>query len=242
VPKASPAAAPAASPAAAPAGAPAAGAEAGQADVAAWVKLCTKNEQTGNKQLCLVKYEGIDPNTWMVLATAAVRSVEGEDKQTLLVGVTTAYSLVVPVGVQIKIDDSQPISLQFAVCLPESCQAQMELTKEIFDKLRQGKQMVVAAMNVQQKSMGFLVQLNGFSKAYDGPPADLAKYEQAQRQIMERSRQRQIELANKVAEQKKVQGAEQPQAGAPPQAGAQVPAQPPPHTTAQKKKPATPAP
>jgi hypothetical protein len=59
---------------------------------------------------------------------------------------------------------------------------------------------------------------------------------------MERSRQRQIELANKVAEQKKVQGAEQPQAGAPPQAGAQIPAQPPPHTTAQKKKPATPAP
>ena len=27
----------------------------------AWVKLCSKNEQTGNKQLCLVKYEELDP-------------------------------------------------------------------------------------------------------------------------------------------------------------------------------------
>jgi hypothetical protein len=65
------------------------------------------------------------------------------------------------------------------------------------------------------------VPLIGFGKAYDGPPADNAKYEEAQRQMMETIRQRQIEL------QKKVQGAEQPQAGAP-QAGTQVPAQPPP--------------
>ena len=41
---------------------------------------------------------------------------------------------------------------------------------------------------------------------------------EAQRQMMETIRQRQIDLANKVADQKKMQGGEQPQAGAP-QAG-----------------------
>ena len=40
---------------------------------------------------------------------------------------------------------------------------------------------------------------------------------------MEKSHQRQIELANEAAAQQKEQGAQQPQAGAPPQAGAQVP-------------------
>jgi len=206
-----PKAATAAPAAARAAGVPAAGAEAvAQADESAWVKLCTKNEQTGNKQLCLVRHEGLDPNTGTVLATAAVRSIEGEDKQNLLVGVTTAYSLVIPVGVQIKIDDSEPIALQYAVCSSTDCQAQMELTKEIFDKMRNGKQIIVAVMNMQQKTMGFSVPLTGFGKAYDGPPADNAKYEEARRQMMEKSRQRQIELANKVAEQKKEQGAEQP--------------------------------
>ena len=63
----------------------------------------------------------------------------------------------------------------------------MELTKEIFDKMRKGKQMIVAAMNMQQKTMGFQVPLIGFGKAYDGPPADNAKYEEAQRQMMETS-------------------------------------------------------
>ena len=214
-------------PAGAPAGAPAAGVEAAQGKGSAWVKLCQKNEQTGNKQLCLVKYEGVDPNTGMPQITVAARSVEGEDKQTLLIGVTIAYTLVIPIGVQIKIDDNQPIPLKYAVCLPATCQAQTELTKEIFDKMRKGKQMIVAAMNVQQKTMGFQVPLIGFGKAYDGPPADNAKYEEAQRQM----RQRQMELAKKAAEaeQKKGQGGGEAQAGAPSQAGAQVPAQPPAH-------------
>jgi invasion protein IalB len=203
--------------AAAPAGAPAAGAEGGP-EASAWVKLCRKNEQTGNKQICLIQHEALDPNTGIILATAAVGTAEGGDKQTLIVGVTTAYSLVMPVGVRIKIDDSEPIPLKYTVCAPTICQAEMDLTKETFDKMRKGKQMVVAAMNMQQKTMGFPpVPLTGFGKAFDGPPVDNAKYEEAHRQMMEQSRQRQIELANRVAEQQKQQGAQQPQAVAPPQ-------------------------
>ena len=218
VPKATPAA-----PAAAPAGAPAAGAGAGPEE-SAWVKLCLKNDQTGNKQICLVNHEGLEPNTGMVLVAAAVRTIEGEDKQNLLVRLPTAYSLVIPAGVQIKIDDSEPISLQYAVCFPTSCQVQMELTKEMFDKMRKGKQMVVAAMNMQQKTMAFPVPLTGFGKTFDGPPVDNAKYEEARRQMMEKFRQRQMELANKAAEaeQKKGQAGGEAQAGAAPAPNATI--------------------
>ena len=174
---------------------PPAGAAAAQGKGSAWVKLCSKNEQTGNKQLCLVKYQGLDPNTGIRQIIVAARSVEGEDKQTLLFGVATAYTLVMPAGVQIKIDDGEPISLQYALCFSTSCQVEMELTKDMFEKMRKGKQMVVAAMNMQQKAMAFPVPLTGFGKTFDGPPADNAKYEEAQRQMMETIRQRQIELA-----------------------------------------------
>src|SRR5512146_649860 len=117
------------------AGAPAAPAAAGDAAAAvpddAWVKLCMKNEQTQNKQICLINHEGLEPNTGMVLIAAAVRQAEGEDKQQLLVRVPTAYALVIPAGVQIKIDDNQPIQLQYTLCFPTSCQVQVELTKEM---------------------------------------------------------------------------------------------------------------
>ena len=198
-----------------------------KADESPWVKLCKKNEQTSDKESCLILHGGLDAKTGIVLGTATVRSVEGET-ETLLVEVTTDYSLVIPAGVQIKIDDHEPILLQYAFCFATSCQAQTELTKEIFDKMRNGKQMIVAAMNMQQKTMAFPVPLTGFGKAYDGPPVDNAKYEEAWGQLMEKSRQRKIALANKMAAQQKKQGTQQPQAGAPPQAGAQVPAQPPP--------------
>ena len=164
------------------------------------MKLCLKNEQTGGKQVCLVNHEGLEPNTGMVLVAAAVRSIEGEDKQHLLVRLPTAYSLVMPAGVQIKIDEGEPIQLQYAVCFPTSCQVQMELSKEMFEKMRKGKQMVVAAMNMQQKAMAFPVPLTGFSKTFDGPPVDNAKYEAGRRRMMEKFRQRQMELANKAAE------------------------------------------
>jgi hypothetical protein len=71
--------------------------------------------------------------------------------------------------------------------------------------------------------MSFPVTLTGFGTAYDGPQTDIAKYQEAARQLIEKSHQRQVELASKVAAQQKEQGTQQPQAGAPPQAGAQVP-------------------
>ena len=194
------------------AAAPAAPGAGPAAEEPAWVKLCLKNEQTANKQVCLVNHEGLEPNTGMVLVAAEVRSIEGEDKQDLIVRLPTTSSLVIPAGVQIKIDDGEPISLQYAVCFLTHCQVQMELMKDMIEKMRKGKRMVVAAMNMQQKAMAFPVQLTDFGKTFDGPPVDIAKYEEARRQMMEKFRQRQIELANKAAkeEQKKAVPAKPP--------------------------------
>lgn len=194
---------------AAPKGAPAIAAalSAGQGADVAWVKLCMKNEQTGGKQICLINHEGLEPNTGMVLIAAAVRKAEGEDKQQLLIRVPTAYALVMPAGVQIRIDDDKPIQLQYSICFPTSCQVQMELTDELYKKMRTGKQMIVAAMNIQQKTMGFPVPLAGFSKAYDGPPVDNAKYEEQRRQLMEMFRKRQAKLAAKAKQGQAAAGA-----------------------------------
>ena len=190
-----------------------------------------KNDQTQNKEICLINHEGLEPNTGMVLIAAAVRKVEGEEKQQLLVRVPTAYALVMPAGVQIKIDEQEPIQLQYAICFPTSCQVQIELTKEMLDSMRKGKQMVVAAMNIQQKTMGFPVPLSGFAKAYDGPPVDSVKYEESRRQLMEMFKKRQQELAAKAAEAEQKKEAEQ--TGAAP-----APSQ---NATAAQKKPAAPA-
>jgi Invasion associated locus B (IalB) protein len=105
-----------------------------------------------------------------------------------------------PAGAQIKIDEGEPIQLQYAVCFPTSCQLQMELSKEILDKMRKGKQMIVAAMNAAQKTMAFPLALNGFSKTFDGPPVDNVAYQEARAQMMRASREHQAELAKEATE------------------------------------------
>jgi invasion protein IalB len=201
------------------AAAPAAGAPAGAPPQDAWVKLCMKNEQTQNKEICLINHEGLDPNSGMVLITAMVRKVEGEPKQQLIIRLPTAYALVIPAGVQAKIDEDKPIDLQYMICFPAGCQAQTDLTPEVMESMRKGKQMVVAAVNFQQKTMGFPVPLNGFNKAFDGPAADPVKYEESRKQLMEMFRKRQQELAAKAAQGK---GADQ--TGAAPVPGGPAPA------------------
>lgn len=167
---------------------------------AAWVKLCEKNAQTENKEICLTHHERLDGNSGMVLVAAAIRKVEGEPKETLLVRLPTAIALAIPAGVQIKIDDNQPIKLEYTLCYATSCQAETEVTPDLLKTFRNGKQMVVAAVNLQRKAIGFPVPLDGFSKAYDGPPVDTAKYQEARRKLMEMIRKRQQELASKAAE------------------------------------------
>ena len=176
-----------------------------------------KDQKTGDKQICLVKHEALEPKTGAVLIAAAVRSVEGEDKQHLFVNLPTAYSLVMPTGVQIKIDEGEPIQLQYSVCLPTNCQVQMELSKDMSDKMRTGKQMFVAALNAQQKTMAFPIPLKGFGKASDGAPVDAAAYQEARAQMIQASRQHQLELGKKAAatQQEKQRAVGQPQVAPP---------------------------
>jgi invasion protein IalB len=162
-------------------------AAASAATARAWIKLCKKSEQADDKQSCLVKYEAVNPTTGAELVSVSVRTGEGGD-QMMTVGVTTAYTLAIPVDVQVKIDNGQPISLKYSICLHQACQAQTKLTKAIFDEMRKGKEMMVGAVNAQQKTMGFRVSLAGFGGAYDGPAVDNTKYAQSQR-LFDQARQ-----------------------------------------------------
>ena len=171
---------------------------AAKGDVSGWVKVCGKDEQSAH-QVCIVKYEELDPRTGSVLLSAAVRTVEGESGQQLVINVSSAYTLIIPAGLRARIDEGEPVSMQFGVCLATSCQAQMALTGEMLKGLISGKKLTVAAANAQ-KSMVFLVPLLGFHKSWTGAPTDAAKYQAARAQM--------LEFAKKTAE--KQRAAQQP--------------------------------
>jgi invasion protein IalB len=183
--------------------APAAAAPAAAAEQSAWVKLCEKapslTEPKKELNVCLTHHERLDGNTGMVLVSAAIRKVEGQDKEALMVMVPLGMAL--PPGVQVKVDEKEPVKLQFTLCHAAGCTAEGEATAAVIEQMKTGKQVVVAAINLAGKAIGFPVPLTGFDKAYAGPPVDNEKYKEARKRLMSAIRERQIEMAKKAKEE-----------------------------------------
>jgi invasion protein IalB len=205
-------------PAAAPAGKAAAAAApaAGGAPQSAWVKLCEKapfagkdkdgKEERIEKNICLTHHERLDGNSGMVLVSAAVRSIEGVDKQHLMVMVPLGMAL--PPGMQAavypkdmwdkiqkneKVDDTalKPIKLAYNLCHSAGCTAEVETTPEMMTELKAGAGLIVYTMGGSGEPIAFPVPLLGFDAALAGAPVDNVEYSKARRALMEQIAQRQ---------------------------------------------------
>jgi invasion protein IalB len=234
---------PAKKPAAAPAqkGAPAAASAPPAGAQSAWVKLCEKaNAVTKDKDgkdekkevsICLTHHERLDGNSGMVLVSAAVRQIDGQDKQHFMV--------MVPLGMLIqpgmraslypkdqwelvqkneKIDETKlkGIKLGYTLCHPAGCTAEVEATPELINDLRTMGGLVVFTINAGGQPVGFPVPLVGFEQAYTGGPVDNKQYGEARRALMQQIAQRQHDL---IEEQKKQQQQGAPGGAAPAQTG-----------------------
>jgi invasion protein IalB len=240
---AKPAAAPA-KPAAAPAK------DAGQANKSAWVKLCEKTplmkkgedgkEVKEEKDICLTHHERLDGNSGMVLVSAAIREVEGQDKKHLMIMVPLGMAL--PPGLRTavytkdqwakvakneKIDDKElkPVDLKYSLCHASGCTAEVEADAALLDQLKAGGGIMVVAVNAGAQPVGFPVPLDGFSDAFAGKPVDNAEYKKARGQLMAQIRERQKAALEKFkAEQLKKIPTDAP--GAPPTTTGSAPAKP----------------
>jgi len=235
--KAPAAKAPAAAPAA-PAAKDAAAAPAGSKS--AWVKLCEKaqipskdkdgKDVAQEKNICLTHHERLDGNTGMVLVSAAVRQVSGQDKQALMVMVPLGMLLQPGMRANIypkdqwdlvqkneKVDESKlkGIQLAYTLCHPAGCTAETEATTDLLNTMKTSGGLLVFAINAAGAPVVFPVPLAGFDASYAGPPIDTKQYSEARKSLMQQIAQRQQQL---IEEQKK---------GAPPQGAAPAPPPPP---------------
>jgi invasion protein IalB len=228
-------------PAAAPAGksgqaAPAPGSQ------SAWVKLCEKasgvmkgkdgKEEQKELNICLTHHERLDGNTGMVLVSAALRQVEGQDKQHFMVMVplgmmlqagmrATLYPKDAWEKVQKKeqIDESKlkAIKLTYTLCHPAGCTAEIEATPELINDLKSDGGLVVFSIGANGAPVGFPVPLNGFAESLVGTPVDNKQYGEARKALMEQIAARQQQLIEQQkAEAQKGAPAAAPAAKAPP--------------------------
>jgi invasion protein IalB len=197
----------------------------------AWVKLCEKapimskdkdgKDVRDDKNVCLTHHERLDGNTGMVLVSAAIRQIEGADKNHLMV--------MVPLGMAIhpglratvytkelwdqaqknqKVDDSKldPVKLSYALCHPAGCTAEVEAGNDVVAKMKAGGGLMIMAINAQGQVIAFPVPLTGFGEAFDGQPVDNQKYSEARKTLMAQIAQRQQQMMEEARSKQQTTG------------------------------------
>jgi invasion protein IalB len=236
------------------AAAPAAGQQQAQGGGNLWVKLCEKAPFAGKdkdgkdireeKDICLTHHEQIEATSGMVLVSAALRQIQGQ--QTPLFMVMVPLGVALQPGLQVgiytkdlwdkaqkgeKIDEKAitPIKLPYTLCHAAGCTGEVEATPELVNNLKTGGGLVVLAVHASGRAMPLPMALSGFDKALDGTPADPKLYSEQRRDVMIKIAENQKRMIEEQRKQNDELQKMQPNPAAQPKAApaAAAPAAPP---------------
>nr|AOO92982.1 invasion associated locus B family protein [Rhizobium leguminosarum bv. trifolii] len=175
----------------APADAPA---QAAGAPKLGWYKTCSKQE---DNDICVVQ-NLILANGGQLVTAVGLISVSGKINRKLLqVSVPTAR--LVPPGVIMQIDGGKGQKLDYAVCLPDKCTAEIPLTDAMIASLKKGSDVIFTSINFRRAPNPIKISLEGFTGAYDGEPVSESKLAESQRSLQD-SMQKKAEEARKKLE------------------------------------------
>jgi invasion protein IalB len=133
-----------------------------------WTKFCLTDT-------CFIGRDGrLQPNCGSVVAAVLIER-NGDKKRTLRVTLPARVNL--DRAVRIIIDRGQAIERPYIGCLASGCMADYTAGAELIDQLKQGKMLVLEAMDKANSPISFTVPLVDFAGAYDGPSKELKEFE-----------------------------------------------------------------
>jgi invasion protein IalB len=160
-----------------------------------WFKTCTKQDES---DLCVVQNVILAQNGQLITAVGLI-TLEGKiNRKILQVSVPTAR--LVPPGIVMQIDGGKGQKLDYSVCLPDKCTAEVPLTDPMIASLKKGNEVVFTSMNFRRAPNPIKVALTGFTGAFDGPAISQSQLAESQR-TLEEGMQKKAEEARKKLEE-----------------------------------------
>lgn len=159
-----------------------------------WFKACTKQ---ADNDVCIVQNLVLSP-TGQLLTAIGLISVQGKANKKVLQVTVPSARLIQP-GVSMQIDDGKQQRLDYAVCMPDSCIAEVPLTDNMVASFKKGGSVTFTSVNFRRQPNPIKVSLSGFTGAYDGEPMKQSDLEQRQKLLQEQM-QKKAEAARKKLE------------------------------------------
>lgn len=155
---------------------------------AKWFKTCSKQEEA---DVCVVQNQQLAQNGQLLTAVGLI-SVEGKVNRKIL-QVTVPTARLIPPGIMMQIDGGKGTKLDYAVCLPDRCTAEMPLTDAVIASLKKGNEVVFTSVNFRRAPNPIKIPLEGFTGAYDGEAMSQSQAEERQRLLQEAMQKKQEE-------------------------------------------------
>jgi invasion protein IalB len=161
-----------------------------------WVKLCPpKGQDETAQQGCMTARDGRDDSGSAVIAAAVVENPS--PRQTML-RITLPLGMWLPSPVRIAIDDGQPITAPYVVCVVYGCMVEFESSAEFIARMRAGQVLIVQGLHTRLGQLKLKVPLSEFATVNDAAPTDLQVFEEEQKKLHEYLEKRADEYRKKT--------------------------------------------
>jgi invasion protein IalB len=102
--------------------------------------------------------------------TLVVIVLNTADRKARLLRVIAPLGVLLPPGIDLKIDDQDMGRLNFLQCLANGCVAQVAMDDKLLDKLKTGKSATLGLFQTPEQGIGVPAPLAGFKEAYEQLP------------------------------------------------------------------------
>lgn len=163
-----------------------------------WFKVCDK---TDGNDVCSVRNIQT-ANTGQLITAVALVTVTGKVNRKFM-QVSVPPARLIPPGVLMQIDGGKGTKLEYGVCMPDLCIAELPLTDQIVNSLKKGKEVVFTSVNFQRMPNPIKLSLAGFTGVYDGPAMAPDKLQERQKLLQEEMQKKAEEARRKLEEAQK---------------------------------------
>lgn len=115
--------------------------------------------------------------------------------------VTVPTGRLVPPGIGLQVDGGKAQKLDYVICFPDRCVAEVPLTDALVASFKKGNNLTLTSVNFQNQPNPIKITLTGFSGAYDGPPLQQSDLEDRQKKLQEFVSKNNEDFAKKLKEE-----------------------------------------
>jgi invasion protein IalB len=161
-----------------------------------WFKACTKQEDV---DICNVQNITTAGNGQLVTGVSLIELKGKINRKVFQVTVPTGR--LVPPGIGLQIDTGKAQKLDYVICFPDRCVAEVPLTDQLVASFKKGSNLTLTSVNFQNQPNPIKIALTGFSGAFDGPPLQQSDIEDRQKKLQDFVAKNNQDFAKKLKEE-----------------------------------------